>query len=136
MGGRERVDVDVAGGGRGARRAGEVEVAAVEVVPGQEVVDARDVVADLLVRRDRVDARDEDDGPAERLSFQELEERQDRGVPLQLAAVDVRLDVGEGPLLAPSRDEDGRGQLVPGRGGSDDDVPALPFRHEALLARV
>jgi hypothetical protein len=48
--GREGVDVDVAGGRRGPGRAGEVEVAPVEVDPGQEVVDPGDVVTDLLVR--------------------------------------------------------------------------------------
>lgn len=134
MGGREGVDVDVRSRGRRAGRPGEVEVSPVEVVPGEEVVDARDVVPHLLVRSNGVDPRDEDDRTAKGFPFEELEERDDRRVALKLAAVDVGLDVGERALLASPGDEDRRRLFVPGRIGSDDDVPAFPFRHEGLLA--
>ena len=124
--GGEGVHVHVARGAA-ARGPREVDVAAVEVEAAREVENARHVVADLLVRRDRVHAGDEDEASARGLLLEEVEERENRRVSLQLGSMDVRLDVREGPRIAAVAPEDRGGHRLPGGIRAEDDLLPLPL---------
>ena len=132
--GERRVAVDGGKGvhvhvarGAAARGPRQVDVAAVEVEAARVVENARHVVADLLVRRDRIHAGDEDEAAARGLSLEEVEEREDRRVSLQLGAMDVRLDVRERPRVAAVAPEDRGGHRLPGGIRPEDELLLLPL---------